>query len=365
MTRVDQNVDFNWVNGSPAANVIPNDGFFARWSGYFTAPKAGIYNFGARHDDAMRITVGGVDQYVSTGTCATSCYDSAKSVTLAAGQTVPIEATLTENLGSSQAQLYVKGAVYEQVIPTDWLQTGVRPVTQGSGLTGRYYRDPGLTKDFAGAGVALMMQRVDPLISFNWGDQSPVPNGPTDRFMIRWEGYITAPEAGTYEFGGGSDDGYRVTVGTTQVADFWTDNPGTARWSGTGIALAANTPTYIKVDYYENGGGASMNLLVKKTGMAEQIVTVAYAVVDASRDRLTLALAGHPAPILATTGSVPVQLDLPAKDYVLAWKPGDVFDRRVRSVVLDADTGAVTEVVISLDTEQVLFTTDVATTDHP
>ena len=55
-----------------------------------------------------------------------------------------------------------------------------------------------------------------------------------------------------------------------------------------------------------------LDLLVSSLGMAEQIVTVAYAVVDASRDRLTLALAGHPSPILATTGSEPVQLDLPA-----------------------------------------------------
>jgi primary-amine oxidase len=60
-----------------------------------------------------------------------------------------------------------------------------------------------------------------------------------------------------------------------------------------------------------------------------------------------------------------VQLDEPAKNDVLAWTPGERVDRRVRSVLLDAETGAVTEVVVSLDTEQVLFTTDVATEDHP
>ena len=55
-----------------------------------------------------------------------------------------------------------------------------------------------------------------------------------------------------------------------------------------------------------------LDLLVSSLGMAEQIVTVAYAVIDASRDRLTLALAGHPSPILPTTGAEPVQLELPA-----------------------------------------------------
>ena len=60
-----------------------------------------------------------------------------------------------------------------------------------------------------------------------------------------------------------------------------------------------------------------------------------------------------------------VQLAEPAKDEVLAWRPGDRLDRRVRSVLLDADTGAVTEVVVSLDTEQVVSATEVPTREHP
>ncbi len=60
-----------------------------------------------------------------------------------------------------------------------------------------------------------------------------------------------------------------------------------------------------------------------------------------------------------------VQLVEPDKDDVLAWVPGDRLDRRVRSVLLDADSGEVTEVVVSLDTDQVLSTTPVATRDHP
>jgi serine phosphatase RsbU (regulator of sigma subunit)/anti-sigma regulatory factor (Ser/Thr protein kinase) len=55
-----------------------------------------------------------------------------------------------------------------------------------------------------------------------------------------------------------------------------------------------------------------LDLLVSSLGMSEQIVTVAYAVVDASRDRLTLALAGHPSPLLALPGAEPRQLELAA-----------------------------------------------------
>ena len=44
-----------------------------------------------------------------------------------------------------------------------------------------------------------------------------------------------------------------------------------------------------------------------------------------------------------------VQLLEPAKADVLAWVPGTSIDRQVLSVLLDTETGAVTEVVVSLD----------------
>ena len=60
-----------------------------------------------------------------------------------------------------------------------------------------------------------------------------------------------------------------------------------------------------------------------------------------------------------------VQLLEPAKADVLAWVPGTSIDRQVLSVLLDTETGAVTEVVVSLDTDQVLRSTVVPTTTHP
>ena len=50
---------------------------------------------------------------------------------------------------------------------------------------------------------------------------------------------------------------------------------------------------------------------------------------------------------------------------MLAWSPGTALDRQVFSVLLDIETGAVTEVVVSLDSEQVLGSTTVETTAHP
>ncbi len=60
-----------------------------------------------------------------------------------------------------------------------------------------------------------------------------------------------------------------------------------------------------------------------------------------------------------------VQLLEPPKGEVLAWAPGTPIDRQVFSVLLDTESGAVTEVVVSLTAEQVLRTTLVPTTSHP
>jgi primary-amine oxidase len=60
-----------------------------------------------------------------------------------------------------------------------------------------------------------------------------------------------------------------------------------------------------------------------------------------------------------------VQLLEPAKADVLAWAPGDPIDRRVFSVLLDTESGEVTEVVVSLGDERVLETRIVSTTAHP
>jgi RHS repeat-associated protein len=179
-----------------------------------------------------------------------------------------------ETTGSAHARVAVKGPVAEQLLPSEWLHTDVRAVKQENGLTGRYYKDPDLTKDFNGANVSLMMQRVDPQVSFNWAEKPAVPGGPADRFMVRWTGYVTVPATGTYEFGSDSDDGSRITIGSTQVLNKWTDDGiGSTEW-GTGYTLNANQPVFITVDYYENGGGAATFLRVRNTagGLAEQIV---------------------------------------------------------------------------------------------
>ncbi len=260
LTRVDRNIDFDWRSGSPGSG-IGSDWFYARWSGKFVAPVDGQYQFGGSNDDNMTILVDGQQQYDSAFCRPGPCY-GASTVNLTAGQIVPIEVRFLEVAGAANAHLYVKGAVGEQIIPSAWLQTGVRPLPTNAGLTGSYYRNVDGTNTFS-SNNPLMLKRTDPYLNFKWDLGAPIPNGP-DKFLARWSGYVTAPVSGTYEFGVASDDGAKIMLGTnnTVVYNEWVDR-GVTESYGSGYSMTAGVPVPITVEYFDSGGGATFQLKVK------------------------------------------------------------------------------------------------------
>ncbi len=273
LQRIDQNIDFDWSAGTYSSGMN-TDNFSAAWDGYFVAPATGSYTFGANNDDSFSVTVNNTSMYTSTGCQNTVCY-GASSIALTAGQVVPIHATFVELTGYAYAKMWVKGPVTEGAIPSTWLRTSPRPMTQSQGLVGRYYFDDG-THNFATA--PMFMERTDPWLNLRWDTGSPVANGPTDNFMIRWTGYFTAPVAGSYIFGAYSDDGVRIKIGSsgseTTVLDSWVDQ-GEANRYGSGYTLSAGQTVPITVDYFEHTGGAVMGLIVKGA-VPEQVVPSAW-----------------------------------------------------------------------------------------
>jgi hypothetical protein len=94
-------------------------------------------------------------------------------------------------------------------------------------------------------------------INYNWGSGAPLTSNRGDGVIVRFYGYINIATSGTYYFGGNADDGIRIKVNNTSVVDSWREDGGTFR-SGS-IYLAAGTYP-IELMYYENGGGALVNL---------------------------------------------------------------------------------------------------------
>lgn len=144
------------------------------------------------------------------------------------------------------------------------------------GLIGEYYE-----RDTANPWQTLLLKRLDPMVNFNWGDFSPDPAVPADNFMVRWTGQIEAPITATYTFHTQTDDGVRLWVNDVQLIDNWTDHSNTHD-SGD-IALTGGQRYDIRLEYYENGGGAVCQLLWSSPTILREPVPSQYLWVGGDR----------------------------------------------------------------------------------
>ncbi len=268
LTRVDSSIYSDWGASSPYSGIISPDNFLTRWTGYFVAPVTGSYTFYSQVDDRCKLWI---NNNVILDSWSTYCgWKDATPVTLTAGQLVPIKMEYAETTGTATAVLRVRGAVADQIVPTEWLQTGVRPIATPHGLIGRYYTDPG-THTFPtnqDDPDRIFLTRTDTNMNLNWGTGSPVPNGPSDNFLTRWTGYFTAPVGDTYTFGAGADDGVRIIANGNTVVNSWTDHGATPIvYAGSGITLTAGQTIPMTVEYYDHLNGAQMGLYVKRSSL--------------------------------------------------------------------------------------------------
>ncbi|MEA2552728.1 MAG: beta-glucosidase [Fimbriimonadaceae bacterium] len=102
LTRTDRNIDFDWIDDAPAAEV-PKDHFSAVWTGTLTAPETGEYDISVTSDDGVRV-------YVDDKLLAENWSDHAAStvtgkVTMKAGVPVPIRVEYYEGGGQASIKL--------------------------------------------------------------------------------------------------------------------------------------------------------------------------------------------------------------------------------------------------------------------
>lgn len=153
--------------------------------------------------------------------------------------------------------------------------------------------------------------RGDESVDFNWGTGSPDAGRlGADNFSIRWTGFLTPEFSETYTFYTNSDDGVRLWVGDKLIIDNWTDHAPTEN-SGQ-INLTADRPVPIKLEYYENGGGAVIQLAWSSTSLAKQVIAPAF--LHQGVDNPDLApIVDSPGDLVNPTGAV-VSLQIAASD---------------------------------------------------
>jgi len=121
----------------------------------------------------------------------------------------------------------------------------------GIGLKGEYYNG----KNFE----ELKLERTDAAVKFSWRDASPDPVINPDGFSVRWTGQVQPLYSEEYTFHTISDDGVRLWVDGKKLIDNWTGHASTED-KGT-IKLAAGKKYDIKMEYFDDGGGATAKLL--------------------------------------------------------------------------------------------------------
>lgn len=230
LVRDDANIDFNWGGGSPAWNVVGSDQFSVRWTRTLDL-EPGRYRWTATADDGVRVWVNGrllIDKWQEQ---ASTPYTA--DIDLLGGPT-DVRMEYYENVGGAVAKLN---------------RTKVGGPTGDSQWWGEYYNNTNLTG-------TPVLARNDKNIDFNWGNQSPAAGINADNFSVRWtRNMYFSP--GLYRFTVRADDGVRVWVNGQRIIDAWYDHPA-LDYAGD-IELSGGYVD-VKMEYYDNAGGASANL---------------------------------------------------------------------------------------------------------
>lgn len=120
-----------------------------------------------------------------------------------------------------------------------------------AGLRGEYFNNMNLS------GKPELV-RIDQQVQFDWGGQSPNNDINSDQFSVRWTGKLIPPETGEYQIGVTTDDGVRLYIDGKLVIEFWQDRGPTSNIIS--MELEKDREYDIRMEYYENGGGAYASL---------------------------------------------------------------------------------------------------------
>lgn len=144
------------------------------------------------------------------------------------------------------------------------LAGSVLPAQTGTGLKADYY--PNVKLEGAPA-----LSRVDATVDFQWNSGSPGTGVPADKFSTRWHGKVQVPSNGVYTFFTRSDDGVRLWVNGRLLINNWTGHSPTYD-QGVPVALLSGRKYDIQLEYFESGGGATMQLMWSYGTQARQVI---------------------------------------------------------------------------------------------
>jgi hypothetical protein len=282
-----ETVDKDWGGSSPGTSINANK-FAARFSGFVYPSFTGKYTFRVRTDDGSTLSINSsnlVNNWQSS-----SVSDRSGEITLNRCTKYPISLEMMQGNGGSYAHLsWTAPNGTEEIIPKKYLFPSTATMSTasptpsptftptrtptlvpcsdtGNGLRGEYYNYSDRNNAFASLPLVV---RIDTTVDFDWAKNSPIPNVINkDNFAVRWYGEVMPLASEVYTFTAETDDGARLTIGTTSLFNDWTHN-GTK--TGT-ISLNRCQRYLINLEYNENTGNASAHLKWSSPSQSIEII---------------------------------------------------------------------------------------------
>lgn len=227
------------------------------------------------------------------------------------------------------------------------------PGSKEAGLKAEYFANQKLE----GAPAAT---RTEQAVQHIWLDKPDVAGLPADHFSARYTGVLRPARSGRYKLAAKGDDGFRLFIDGQPVINEWHDQGPTQH--GVFRQLEAGKEYAVKLEYFENAGGAEITLAayIEKIDFAEaeaaaraaQVAVVAVGFDNGSEgegsDR-TFALPEHQVAlinavakanpntvvVLNAGGNVDMSGWLPAvKGLIHAWYPGQEGGTALAEILL-------------------------------
>ena len=181
--------------------------------------------------------------------------------------TGPFLVTTTANL---QAIAVKAGAVNSGVASASFINTAA--VGAGDGLIGEYWTNTtGAAFTNLSFNTAPTLVRTDAVVNFDWSTAGPDASIGQTNFTARWIGSVQPQYGETYTFTVVANDGVRLWVNGQLLVDDWNVHSTATTNSGV-ITLNAQQLYNLRMDYFQQDGGAGAQFLWSSPSTAQAIV---------------------------------------------------------------------------------------------
>jgi hypothetical protein len=118
----------------------------------------------------------------------------------------------------------------------------------------------------------IEMQRVDPAIDFDWGDEAPIRKMSRDNFTVSWKAILLPPTDGEYLLDAEVDDSITVRIDGKTVLEQNQRDEITRGRSNSRVNLQAGKPVPFEAEYAEESGLAHARLFWTPPGGVRHVI---------------------------------------------------------------------------------------------